>query len=128
MQAAGIPIVPGSNTNLEGLDKALILAEQIGYPVMLKAAAGGGGRGIRCCNSPLELRRSYERVISEAQKAFGSTGIFLEKCVVNPRHIEVQVLADHQGNIIHLFERDCSIQRRHQKLIEIGPSPQLNEK
>jgi pyruvate carboxylase subunit A len=128
MQAAGIPIISGSNTNLEGLDNALILAEQIGYPVMLKATAGGGGRGIRRCNSPLELRRSYERVISEAQKAFGSTEIFLEKCVVNPRHIEVQVLADHQGNIIHLFERDCSIQRRHQKLIGIGPSPQLNEK
>jgi pyruvate carboxylase subunit A len=95
---------------------------------MLKATAGGGGRGIRRCNSPLELRRSYERVISEAQKAFGSTEIFLEKCVVNLRHIEVQVLADHQDNIIHLFERDCSIQRRHQKLIEIDPSPQLNEK
>jgi pyruvate carboxylase subunit A len=127
MQAADIPIVPGSNASLEGLDNALILAEQLGYPVMLKATAGGGGRGIRRCNSPLELRRNYERVISEAQKAFGSTEIFLEKCVINPRHIEVQVLADHHGNVIHLFERDCSIQRRHQKLIEIGPSPQLNE-
>jgi pyruvate carboxylase subunit A len=128
MQAAGIPTVPGSSANLKGLDDALILAERIGYPVMLKATAGGGGRGIRRCNSPLELRRNYERVVSEAQKAFGNTEVFLEKCVVNPRHIEVQVLADHRGNIIHLFERDCSIQRRHQKLIEIGPSPQLDEK
>lgn len=128
MEAAGIPIVPGSHTSLGGVDEALSLAEQIGYPVMLKATAGGGGRGIRRCNSPLELGRNYERVVSEAQKAFGSTKVFLEKCVVNPRHIEVQVLADHQGHAIHLFERDCSIQRRHQKLIEIGPSPQLSEK
>jgi pyruvate carboxylase subunit A len=128
MQAAGIPTVPGSEGSLRGLDEALRLAEHIGYPVMLKATAGGGGRGIRRCNSALELRRNYERVVSESQKAFGSTAIFLEKCVINPRHIEVQILADHQGNAIHLFERDCSIQRRHQKLIEIAPSPQLSEK
>lgn len=128
MQAAGIPTIPGSKASLTGKDEALTLAEQIGYPVMLKATAGGGGRGIRRCNSPLELERNYERVVSEARKAFGNTQIFLEKCLLNPRHIEVQVLADHYGNTLHLFERDCSIQRRHQKLIEIAPSPQLNEK
>jgi pyruvate carboxylase subunit A len=127
MIAAGIPVTPGSEGNLASLDEALVLAEQIGYPVMLKASAGGGGRGIRRCESAEDLRHQYDRVISEVTKAFGKADIFLEKCVVNPRHIEVQVLADNYGNAIHLYERDCSIQRRHQKLIEIAPSPQLNE-
>ncbi len=126
MSAAGIPVTPGSEGNVADLDEALGIAEGIGYPVMLKATAGGGGRGIRRCDSAEELRRNYERVISEASKAFGSTEIFLEKFVANPRHIEVQVLADEHGNVVHLFERDCSIQRRHQKLIEIAPSPQLS--
>jgi pyruvate carboxylase subunit A len=94
---------------------------------MLKATSGGGGRGIRRCNSADELRNNYDRVVSEAEKAFGSTEVFLEKCIVDPRHIELQILADSHGNAIHLFERDCSIQRRHQKLIEIAPSPQLSE-
>ena len=94
---------------------------------MLKATNGGGGRGIRRCNDEKELVGNYDRVISEASKAFGKPEVFLEKCVVNPRHIEVQVIADSHGNVIHLFERDCSIQRRNQKLIEIAPSPQLSE-
>ena len=94
---------------------------------MLKATSGGGGRGIRRCDNAEELQRNYVRVISEATKAFGRADVFLEKCVVNPRHIEVQILADHHGNVIHLYERDCSIQRRNQKLIEIAPSPQLDE-
>ncbi|MGD9000788.1 MAG: acetyl-CoA carboxylase biotin carboxylase subunit [Granulosicoccaceae bacterium] len=127
MIAAGIPVTPGSEGNLASLDEALTLAEQIGYPVMLKASAGGGGRGIRRCESAEDLRRQYDRVISEVTKAFGNADIFLEKCVVNPRHIEVQILADSHGNAIHLYERDCSIQRRHQKLIEIAPSPQLDD-
>jgi pyruvate carboxylase subunit A len=127
MQAADIPVVPGSSGNLTSLDEALELAASIGYPIMLKATSGGGGRGIRRCNNEAELRRNYERVLSEASKAFGSTDIFLEKCIDRPRHIEVQVLADHHGNVIHLFERDCSIQRRHQKLVEIAPSPQLDD-
>jgi pyruvate carboxylase subunit A len=127
MQKAGIPVTPGSDGNVENVDAAIKIANGIGYPVMLKATAGGGGRGIRRCNSADDLRRQYDRVISETKKAFGSTMVFLEKCVVNPRHIEVQILADTQGNVIHLFERDCSIQRRHQKLIEIAPSPQLSE-
>jgi pyruvate carboxylase subunit A len=124
---AGVPVVPGSDASLASLDEAIVLATEIGYPVMLKATSGGGGRGIRRCNSEPELRRNYERVLSEAQKAFGSADIFLEACIDRPRHIEVQVLADEMGNVVHLFERDCSIQRRHQKLIEIAPSPQLDD-
>jgi len=125
MRAAGVPITPGSEGNLADLDEALALADQIGYPVMIKATSGGGGRGIRRCDSADELRQQYPRVISEATKAFGSAEVFLEKCIVNPRHIEVQILADSHGNVVHLYERDCSIQRRNQKLIEIAPSPQL---
>lgn len=127
MIAAGLPVVPGSESNLESLDEARVLAERIGYPVMLKATNGGGGRGIRRCDNQEELDQNWDRVRSEVKKAFGSPEIFMEKCVVNPRHIEVQVLADKHGNAIHLFERDCSIQRRNQKLIEIAPSPQLRE-
>lgn len=127
MIKAGIPVVPGSDGNLDSLDDARRVADKIGYPVMLKATSGGGGRGIRRCDSPQELENSFARVTSEAIKAFGSADVFLEKAIVNPRHIEVQVLADEHGNVIHLFERDCSIQRRHQKLIEIAPSPQLDE-
>ncbi|MHB0991265.1 MAG: acetyl-CoA carboxylase biotin carboxylase subunit [Burkholderiales bacterium] len=127
MIKAGIPVIPGSEHNLENLEKARTLAGKIGYPVMLKATNGGGGRGIRRCDSEAELLKNYDRVVSEASKAFGKPEIFLEKCVVNPKHIEVQILADNQGNVIHLFERDCSIQRRNQKLIEIAPSPQLTE-
>lgn len=127
MQAAGIPVTPGSDGNVANLTEALKIARDIGYPVMLKATAGGGGRGIRRCDSETELKRQYDRVISEATKAFGQSEVFLEKYIVNPRHIEVQILADTYGNITHLFERDCSIQRRHQKLVEIAPSPQLSE-
>jgi pyruvate carboxylase subunit A len=126
MIEAGVPVVPGSNENLTGIDEAMQMADEIGYPVMLKATSGGGGRGIRRCNNVDELQNNYQRVLSEATKAFGSADIFMEKCVDNPRHIEVQILADEHGNAIHLFERDCSIQRRHQKLIEIAPSPQLS--
>ncbi|WP_417533222.1 acetyl-CoA carboxylase biotin carboxylase subunit [Marinobacterium stanieri] len=125
MIAAGVPVTPGSEGNLSDLDEALKVAGEIGYPVMLKATSGGGGRGIRRCDSADELRAQYPRVISEATKAFGSAEVFLEKCIVDPRHIEVQVLADSRGEAIHLYERDCSIQRRNQKLIEIAPSPQL---
>ncbi|HEY8219673.1 MAG TPA: acetyl-CoA carboxylase biotin carboxylase subunit [Methylobacter sp.] len=127
MIAAGIPVTPGSDGNLDSVEQALAVAEKIGYPVMLKATSGGGGRGIRRCDNADELQRNFPRVISEATKAFGSADVFLEKCIINPRHIEVQVLADHHGNTIHLYERDCSIQRRNQKLIEIAPSPQLDE-
>ncbi|MBF0471578.1 MAG: acetyl-CoA carboxylase biotin carboxylase subunit [Gammaproteobacteria bacterium] len=127
MRQAGLPVTPGSDGNLANIDEALKLADEVGYPVMLKATSGGGGRGIRRCDSPQDLRKNYDRVISEATKAFGRAEIFLEKCVINPRHIEVQILADSLGNAIHLYERDCSVQRRNQKLIEIAPSPQLDE-
>ena len=127
MIAAGVPVIPGSDGNVKNAEEALKIANEIGYPVMLKATAGGGGRGIRRCESAQELPNMFERVISEASKAFGSTDIFIEKCIDNPRHIEAQILADTHGNTVHLFERDCSIQRRHQKLVEIAPSPQLSE-
>lgn len=127
MIKAGVPVTPGSDSSLQNLDEAIEYAAKIGYPIMLKATSGGGGRGIRQCKNEADLKRSFDRVVSEATKAFGSADVFIEKCVVNPRHIEVQILADHHGNVIHLFERDCSIQRRHQKLIEIAPSPQLND-
>lgn len=127
MMKAGIPCTPGSDGNLSNVDEAVALARNIGYPVMLKATNGGGGRGIRRCENEKELLANYERVISEASKAFGKPEVFLEKCIVKPKHIEVQILADSKGNAIHLFERDCSIQRRNQKLIEIAPSPQLSK-
>lgn len=128
MIAANIPVVPGSDGNVQNLEEALVIADEIGYPVMLKATAGGGGRGIRRCDDAKQLTSNFDRVRSEAEKAFASTDIFIEKYVIAPRHIEVQILADQQGNVVHLFERDCSIQRRHQKLIEIAPSPQLTAK
>ncbi|MDH5633775.1 MAG: acetyl-CoA carboxylase biotin carboxylase subunit [Gammaproteobacteria bacterium] len=127
MIAAGVPVTPGTQDNLKNLDEALEIAIQVGYPVMLKATSGGGGRGIRRCEDENELKKNFERVVSEATKAFGRADVFLEKCIDNPRHIEVQILGDGQGNAIHLFERDCSIQRRHQKLVEIAPSPQLTQ-
>lgn len=125
MVAAGVPVTPGSDGNVGDLAQAKREAERIGYPVMLKATTGGGGRGIRRCDNETELDHNYERVISEATKAFGNADVFLEKCIVAPRHIEVQILADGHGNTIHLFERDCSVQRRNQKLIEVAPSPSL---
>jgi pyruvate carboxylase subunit A len=127
MIEAGVPVIPGSDGNIKDLEEAKKIAKDIGYPVMLKATNGGGGRGIRRCDNEKELNSNYDRVISEATKAFGSPEVFIEKCVLHPKHIEVQVIADQHGNAIHLYERDCSVQRRNQKLIEIAPSPQLNE-
>ncbi|MDH5784369.1 MAG: ATP-grasp domain-containing protein [Chromatiales bacterium] len=124
---AGLPVTTGSDENLSNIEQAVHLAAEIGYPVMLKATGGGGGRGIRRCNDVNELRQGFARVASEAEKAFGHSGIFMEKCIDRARHIEVQVLGDHHGNSLHLLERDCSIQRRHQKLIEIAPSPQITD-
>jgi len=103
---AGVPITPGSDNNLKDIAEAIILADKIGYPVMLKATSGGGGRGIRQCSNQHDLKKFYPRVISEATKAFGSAEVFMEKCIVNPRHIEVQILGDEHGNYIHLYERD----------------------
>ena len=127
MISAGIPVTPGSEGNLADVEEALECSKRIGYPIMLKATSGGGGRGIRRCENDEELKKNFARVVSEATKAFGSAEVFMEKCVDNPLHIEVQVLADSHGNVIHLYDRDCSIQRRHQKLIEIAPSPQISK-
>ena len=127
MMEAKVPVIPGSEGNIKDLEEALKVAKEIGYPVMLKATNGGGGRGIRRCDNEKEMNTNYDRVISEATKAFGSPEVFIEKCIVSPKHIEVQILADQHNNAIHLYERDCSIQRRNQKLIEIAPSPQLSE-
>ncbi len=123
--AAGVPIVPGSDGPVEDEAKAVTVAHQIGYPIMIKAASGGGGRGMRIARNEPSLITGFHSARSEAQAAFGDGTVYLEKFVENPRHIEVQILADKYGNIVHLGERDCSIQRRHQKLIEESPSPSL---
>ncbi|MGL6028678.1 MAG: acetyl-CoA carboxylase biotin carboxylase subunit [Legionella sp.] len=126
MKDAGIPIVPGSEGNITSLAEALACAETLGYPVMLKATFGGGGRGIRLCHDGNEVKQQFIRVQSEAEKAFGNADVYMERFIANPRHIEVQILADNHGQVLHLYERDCSIQRRHQKLVEIAPSPCLD--
>ncbi len=128
MIAADIPVVPGSKDVLSGLEEALGIAESMGYPVMLKAAAGGGGRGIRRCDTPAQLQENMEITRREALAAFGDDAVFMEKCIVQPHHIEFQILADMHGHVVHLFERDCSIQRRNQKLIEIAPSNFIGDK
>jgi len=127
MIAAGVQVIPGSESSLSDISEALTLAHEMGYPVMLKAAAGGGGRGIRRCDDDQQLRENYEITGREAMAAFGSNELFMEKCITEPHHIEFQVLADKHGNAVHLFERDCSIQRRNQKLIEIAPSNFIDE-
>jgi acetyl-CoA carboxylase biotin carboxylase subunit len=124
--AAQVPIVPGTLEPLNSLDEARDVAEQFGYPVMLKASAGGGGKGMRLVNSLDELRSAFDSAQSEAASAFGDSSVYLEKAIVSPRHIEIQIFADIHGNVVHLGERECSIQRRHQKVIEECPSP-INE-
>ncbi len=123
--AAGLPVVPGTLEPVADERELAREAERIGYPVMLKAAAGGGGKGLRLVASPPELLAALARARSEAEGAFGDDRVYLEKAIARPRHVEIQVLADHHGNAIHLFERECSIQRRHQKVIEESPSPLL---
>ncbi|MCV9385685.1 acetyl-CoA carboxylase biotin carboxylase subunit [Reichenbachiella ulvae] len=122
-----VPMVPGLNEAVRDLSKAKQVAKEIGYPVMIKASAGGGGKGMRIIESEQELESMMERAKSEAASAFGNDAVFIEKFVTNPKHIEVQVLADQYGNTIHLFERECSVQRRHQKVIEEAPSAVLTE-
>jgi acetyl-CoA carboxylase biotin carboxylase subunit len=125
--AVQMPRVPGSTTGLASLDEAMLVAAEIGYPVMLKAAAGGGGKGMRAVLAPGEMESAYDGARSEAERAFGSSEVYLEKLIQRPRHVEIQVLADEHGNCIHLGERDCSVQRRHQKVIEEAPSPVVTE-
>ncbi len=126
-QEAGVQVVPGSNGLLSSVDEALTLAEQIGYPVLIKASSGGGGRGMRIVTEAGEMEKLYHAAQSEAKNAFGDESLYMEKFIVDPKHIEVQILADGYGNVISLGERDCSVQRRNQKVIEEAPSPFVNE-
>ena len=128
MKKAGVPMLPGSDGPVDGEERALKVAKDIGYPVIIKAVAGGGGRGMRVVRTPDELPQLLRMATREAEAAFGNGDVYIEKYLENPRHIEFQIIGDHHGNLVHLGERECSIQRRHQKLIEESPSPVLSEK
>jgi acetyl-CoA carboxylase biotin carboxylase subunit len=128
MLEAGVPVVPGSDGIIEDDDQAAAVAERIGYPVMIKASAGGGGKGMRMAGDPDELAANLKLARAEAESAFGNGAVYLEKLVIEPRHVEFQILGDRHGRVVHLGERDCSIQRRHQKLIEESPSPAVTPK
>lgn len=125
---AGVPVPPGSDGIVENEQEALATAKRIGYPVMIKAVAGGGGRGMRAAHNDISLVKGYLTARNEAEKAFGNSAVYIEKYIENPHHIEFQILADNRGNIVHLGERDCSIQRRHQKIVEETPSPLVENK
>ncbi len=127
-QEARVPIVPGSDGAIENEADALKLAGRIGYPVIIKAAAGGGGRGMRLAHNDISFRQAFNAARAEADIAFGNPTVYLEKCIVEPRHVEVQVMADASGNAVHFFERDCTTQRRHQKMIEESPCPVLDDR
>ena len=128
MKKAGVPMLPGSDGPVESEEKALRIAKDIGYPIIIKAVAGGGGRGMRVVKTPAELPHAYKTAQREAEAAFGLGDVYVEKYLESPRHIEFQVLGDHHGNVIHLGERECSIQRRHQKLLEESPSVVVSDK
>jgi len=128
MKKAGVPVLPGSDGPVDNEDKALKVAKDIGYPVIIKATAGGGGRGMRVVRAPSELSQAVKMAQREAEAAFGVGDVYIEKYIESPRHIEFQILGDHHGSVVHLGERECSIQRRHQKLVEESPSPALSEK
>ena len=125
---AGIPVVPGSDGKIDSLSEAQTVSKAVGYPVLIKAASGGGGRGMQIAQSEAELEQALSMAATEAQNAFGNAAVYIEKYLGNPRHIEVQILGDTQGNVVHLGERDCSLQRRHQKVFEEAPSPGLTPK
>jgi pyruvate carboxylase len=126
-ELAGIPVIPGSDGPVNSLHEVLEFAEVHGYPIIIKAALGGGGRGMRIVRSQDEVKEAFERAKSEAKAAFGNDEVYLEKLIENPKHIEVQIIGDSSGNIVHLYDRDCSVQRRHQKVVEIAPSVSLSE-
>lgn len=128
MKKAGVPTVPGSDGKLNNIKEAKEVAKKVGYPVMLKASSGGGGKGIRLCNNEKELENNYEIVKQEAKISFNDDELYLEKCIVNPRHVEIQVLADEHKNAVHLGERDCSVQRKNQKVLEESPSTAIDDK
>src|SRR6266513_4381067 len=124
----GVPTPPGSEGVVDNEQDALAVAKRIGYPVMIKAVAGGGGRGMRVAHNDISLVKGYHTARTEAEKAFGNSGVYIEKFIENPHHVEFQILGDNRGNIIHLGERDCSIQRRNQKVVEETPSPLIENK
>jgi acetyl-CoA carboxylase, biotin carboxylase subunit len=126
MEKAGVPFVPGTAGGLESFEEALQVAARIGYPIMLKAAAGGGGKGMRLVHAPDQMKSALEAARSEAERSFGDREVYIEKAIVNPRHIEMQILADEHGNTVYLGERECSLQRRHQKVMEEAPSPMVD--
>ena len=128
MKKEGVPVIPGSDGSIKDLKQAILICEKIGYPVLLKASAGGGGKGIRQVNSFEELEANYNIVKQEAKNAFNDSEIYIEKFIQNPRHVEIQILADEHGNVVHLGERDCSIQRKNQKIIEETPSTAIDDK
>jgi acetyl-CoA carboxylase biotin carboxylase subunit len=123
MASAGVPTVPGTPDVIDDVDEALAAAEQIGYPVMIKASAGGGGKGMRIAEDAFGFPRAFATAQAEARAAFGDPGVYLERCLLRPRHVEIQVFGDQHGRVMHFGERECSIQRRHQKLVEEAPSP-----
>ena len=126
MERVGVPTVPGSKGLLSSVEEAHEMAEEIGYPVIIKATAGGGGRGMRLVENKANLEKMFRAAQGEAEAAFGNDGLYMEKFIKKPRHVEIQILADRSGNVVHLGERDCSVQRRHQKLLEESPSPAIN--
>jgi pyruvate carboxylase len=126
-ELAGIPVIPGSDGPVHSLEEVVRFAETHGYPIIIKAALGGGGRGMRIVRSKSEVKEAYERAKSEAKAAFGSDDVYVEKLIERPKHIEVQILGDYEGNIVHLYERDCSVQRRHQKVVEVAPCVSLSD-
>ncbi len=127
MKDAGVPVIPGSEGIIEDMNEAVLIAREIGYPVIIKATAGGGGKGIRIANDEEELIQQITTAQSEAQKAFGNAGVYLEKFLTGMKHVEIQIIADKHGNVVHLGERDCSVQRRRQKLVEEAPCPILTQ-
>lgn len=119
---ANLPVIPGTDGPIENFDAAKAFAKEAGFPLMIKATSGGGGKGMRIVREESELEDAFHRAKSEAQKSFGNSEVYIERYIDNPKHIEVQVIGDEYGNIVHLYERDCSVQRRHQKVVEVAPS------
>src|SRR5262249_8899341 len=126
MEAAGVPIIPGTTDRVGSVEELLALGQELGYPLLIKAAAGGGGKGMEEVHSPEQAEKAYETARRQGQSYFANPDVYVEKLIVDPRHVEVQVLADAHGNVIHLGDRDCTMQRRHQKLVEETPSPAVD--
>src|SRR5699024_1313137 len=120
--STGLPVIPGTDNAVQSYEEVESFIEEHGYAIIIKAISGGGGKGMRIVTEDDSLKDSYERAKSEAEKSFGNSDVYLEKYIDRPKHIEVQILGDNEGNVVHLYERDCSVQRRHQKVVEVAPS------